>query len=587
MLTSLFQQEVEKVLLGKNVKFTESPADWRDQWIYFLLVDRFNNPHSKPVPDEYPCNVYQGGNFEGIIKKLSYLKKLGAGAIWISPVLFNPQWFHDYWGGYGIQNYLRIDPRFCSHPAEALKNPEIADNEFRKLIDEAHKHGIYIILDIVLNHMGDVFNYPGFGDSAPWKSDGEYKINWRDHFGDPHMNWTDISSVPNLPLDAGIWPKEFQKNDFFRRKGDLGNNTEIERGDFYTLKELVTEYLETDTNTYPVRNLLIRSFQYLIAKFDLDGYRIDTLQYIEPEFARIFGNSMREFGLSIGKKNFFMFGEVWNDDDEIKIAEFIGRNTEKNQELIGIDAVLDFPVRKRLHYICKGMMPPSELAMHYDYRRTVLKSIVSSHGDVSGDYVTFIDNHDLNSRFNIPLFPDQTKIMLTCLMTIQGIPCIYYGTEQGLDGNAPADDQRREYVREALWSKPDAFSEHHDFYKLIQELSKLRNDYPALKYGRQYFRACSESGTNFNYSSINGGLVSFSRILNDREILVVANTSVEQSIKVYVVVDKNLNPAGNNWKVIFSTNNNSYGLIETVEKTDCHAVMVTLDPMEAQILVQG
>jgi hypothetical protein len=114
MLKSLFQNEVRKILSGENEKFTESPADWRDQWIYFLLTDRFNNPHSQPNPDIYPCNVYQGGKFEGIIAKLPYLKKLGAGAIWISPVLFNPQWFRNYWGGYGIQNFLRTDPRFCT-----------------------------------------------------------------------------------------------------------------------------------------------------------------------------------------------------------------------------------------------------------------------------------------------------------------------------------------------------------------------------------------------------------------------------------------------------------------------------------------
>ena len=81
MLTSLFQTEVQKILSGKNIKFTESPTDWRDQWIYFLLVDRFNNPDSKPNPPDYPCNFYQGGKFEGIIEQLPYLKKLGAGVV--------------------------------------------------------------------------------------------------------------------------------------------------------------------------------------------------------------------------------------------------------------------------------------------------------------------------------------------------------------------------------------------------------------------------------------------------------------------------------------------------------------------------
>jgi len=87
-----------------------SPADWRDHWIYFLLVDRFNNPAAPPRCSD-PCNRYQGGNFAGIQERLPYLKDLGAGAVWLSPVLMNPPWFKDYWGGYGISDFLRIEPR--------------------------------------------------------------------------------------------------------------------------------------------------------------------------------------------------------------------------------------------------------------------------------------------------------------------------------------------------------------------------------------------------------------------------------------------------------------------------------------------
>ena len=136
-----------------------SPADWRDHWIYFLLVDRFNNPSALPNPNVVPCNTYQGGNFAGIRQQLPYLKELGAGAIWLSPVLINPQWFTDYWGGYGIFDFLRIEPRFCSDPEAARLDPSIADKEFRELVDEAHSMGIYVVLDIVLNHTGDLFNY--------------------------------------------------------------------------------------------------------------------------------------------------------------------------------------------------------------------------------------------------------------------------------------------------------------------------------------------------------------------------------------------------------------------------------------------
>ena len=78
----------------------------------------------------------------------------------------------------------------------------------------------------------------------------------------------------------------------------------------------------------------------------MDAYRIDTLKFIEPDFARLFGNAMREYALSVGKKNFFTFGEVF--DEEEKIAQFIGRNAGLIEDPIGVDASLDFPLFFRL-----------------------------------------------------------------------------------------------------------------------------------------------------------------------------------------------------------------------------------------------
>lgn len=589
MPRSLFDPSVDKAMKAEPVTISmsggrkvhspfPSPADWRDHWIYFLLVDRFNNPYALPKYSE-PCGLYQGGNFSGIKAKLPYLKKLGAGALWISPVLKNPGWFKDFWGGYVISDFLTIEPRYCKDPLAARQNPELADKEFRELVDEAHACGLYVIMDIVLNHAGDLFNYEGIRDAAPW-SDKEYAIYWRDKNGTARSDWTDIGLINNLPYEAGVWPEEFQRNDYFRRKGTKDNNNQPYQGDFYTLKELVTEYKIQDKPVFPVRDLLIRAYQYLIAKFDIDGYRIDTLQYIEPEFARVFGNAIREYALSIGKKNFFTFGEVWQDDEESKIAEFVGRNTVDDDHLVGVDAAIDFPVRKRLVSIIKGFMPPSALADHYDYRRKALKSVVSSHGEAGRYYVTFVDNHDLNERFHNPLYPEQTKMALAMLMSLQGIPCIYYGTEQGLSGHG----NTREYVREALWGIHHAFSENHDIYIAIQELTKVRNENPELRYGRQYFRPCSGNGVDFGYSEYNGGIIAFSRILNNSEVLVVGNTNVNARQKIYIVVDMNLNPLNKEWKILYSNFNQPEKPELTSLQSQCKCVRVSLSPMEVQIL---
>ncbi len=149
------------------------------------------------------------------------------------------------------------------------------------------------------------------------------------------------------------------------------------------------------------------------------------------------------------------------------------------------------------------------------------RTVMSSHGDAGAYFVTFLDNHDLNERFHWPPMPEQTTLALACLFTLQGIPCVYYGTEQGLSGRGPT----REAVREDLWAQPSPFDPTHSLYLCIQRLSKLRGREPALRYGRQYLREVSGDGANFGYSPYPGGVLAYSRILDDREIVVVANAS--------------------------------------------------------------
>ena len=237
-------------------------------------------------------------------------------------------------------------------------------------------------------------------------------------------------------------------------------------------------------------------------------------------------------------------------------------------------------MRRRLVEVCKGFAPPADLSGHFDHRRKVLRKIVSSHGDAGRHYVTFLDNHDLNERFHNAQYPEQTKLALTCLMTLQGIPCIYYGTEQELDGRG----ERREYVREALWGRPSAFASDRPIYRLIRDLTRLRAENPTLRFGRQYFRECSGNGVDFGYSPYPGGVLAFSRILNDRELLIAANASAVQPAQVHVVVDSNLHATGNAWTVLFSTHSQPQAPMPTSTHGGSRTLQVKLAPMEAQVL---
>ena len=181
---AVFHEPSKKIVVDNmalSVPFA-SPADWRDRWIYFLLVDRFSHPNNPPAHSD-PYLPYQGGSFEGIKQRLDYLKDLGVGAVWLSPVQYNPQWFRDFYGGYGIQDFLRIEPRFCKDPQIALADPQVAADEFRELVDHIHAKGMYVLADIVLNHMGDLFNYEGMSDHREWNAHREYDVYWRNEQG--------------------------------------------------------------------------------------------------------------------------------------------------------------------------------------------------------------------------------------------------------------------------------------------------------------------------------------------------------------------------------------------------------------------
>jgi glycosidase len=601
MPTSLFDAEFQQVYnaaranAGKPHGPFPSPADWRDTWIYFLMVDRFNNKTRPPrhAPFDDPgFSDYQGGKFSGVQAQLSYIKSLGAGAIWLSPVLKNLP-FDPSYHGYGIHDFLRAEPRFAD-------NPQNADNELRALVDAAHGQGLYVIFDIVLNHTGDVFAYVcddndqncrNTGGSESVYSDALRTVQWRDSAGKPHPEWTSVDALAAPDPDAVVWPAELQHDVFFRRHGGTAPGPDDTVGDFASLKQMMTE-------DPALQGFLIRVYQYVVARFDVDGFRIDTLRYLKGNLPRLFGNSMREFALQIGKKNFFTFGEVYDSAAEQDIAKFIGRNSSDGGDLVGVDAAVDYPLFNALKPVVKGFCPPAQLAGMYQFRKQAEQYVLSSHGDATRFFVTFLDNHDVKERIryvdpaNPGALDDQVTLGLACLYTLPGIPCLYYGTEQGLHGRGSD-----EAVREALWGGP-GFNRTSFFYTAVQKIAAARAARPALRYGRFYFRPVSGDGMNFGVSAFSPGTVAFSRILNDEEIVIAANASGSQPASLQVIVDASLNEIGARYHVVYS-NKSAPAAPTAVQQTGAVVVYeadgtlgagplrvigITLQPFEVQIL---
>jgi glycosidase len=268
---------------------------------------------------------------------------------------------------------------------------------------------------------------------------------------------------------------------------------------------------------------------------------------------------------------------------------------------VGVDAALDFPLFFHLPSVAKGFAPPTDIINVYQQRKMVEREVLSSHGEAGRFFVTFLDNHDMTQRFRFAAtdapdtFDPQVILGITLLFTLQGIPCLYYGTEQALHGHGDRD----QYVREALWGKPQAFDTAHPFYQAIQQLSAIRASQPALRYGRLYFRPLSGDQVHFGVSSFAPGVLAFSRILNNQELVVVTNANTQGGFQGHVLVDRFLHQEGDTFRVLNNPAATPPGQVVLrsnleiqevgggISSGPAQMIQVNLQPMEAQILAKA
>ena len=566
---------VRSVALARRTPFFPSPVDWRNEIIYFLLPDRFSDGGESGRPLVDPSNRqsnrpagfrwdrwsgsgggrFQGGNLKGITSKLDYLKNLGVTTLWVGPTF--KQRIHDNsYHGYAIQDFLDIDPRFGNR------------RDIVELVTEAHKRGIRILLDVVFNHTGNNWIYANGSDQPsyqPWPLFYQ-KGDWRNRQGG-------FSNTIQGP-DDGVWPREFQHDDYYTRagEGNLGAgdiddpHAEMRRTDFVGNRDI--NYDGTSA-----LDDIARCYKYWIALTDCDGFRVDTLKHADEETARNFCGSIKEFAANIGKDNFFLVGEVaGGDNDADRYLEVLGTN---------LNATLDLGQTKlALRAVAKGLAAPSS---YFDLLK-IWDDDLGSHRGSGKQRVSVLDDHDHVSgekiRFSFRASNDHQVVAGVAIQLFSlGIPCIYYGTEQSLSGPEPGQEVYLQnfggndtYLREAMFGPQhprkaglnglatgtEEFDESlpgfgafgttgaHCFnpdspaYVRIAALIKVRNDFPVLRNGRQYQRPISNFGFPFAQPPA-GELIAWSRILDDEEALCVVNGHGEETRGGDVLVDGNLN----------------------------------------------
>ncbi|MGH9629741.1 MAG: alpha-amylase family glycosyl hydrolase, partial [Bryobacteraceae bacterium] len=552
-----------------------SPADWRDQTLYFLLPDRFsdgseggrpqfdrNNPGQFAVVDKAGWMTagkrFTGGTLNGIRSKLNYLQGLGITALWIGPVWKQCASLETY-HGYGIQNFLDVDPRYGSR------------QDLRDLVDAAHSQGMYVLLDIIYNHAGDVFFYDSNGNpesQMPYRYQPPYPVHgWRDQLGGSIL-------APGSVQDA-VWPEDLQNHGFFTRAGRIGRfdpeswedplhpETEFRRGDFFDLKNLELHNAGLSA--------VVDVYRYWVALTDCDGFRIDTVKHVPFDVSRHFCGGIREFAETIGKSNFLLLGEVTGGSGMARdYLDIFGRN---------LDAALDIgDPAQRLHNMVKGFHPPEDF-----FRIFGGHDHLGSHREVGRYHVSILDDHDMVGRSKrrfaagntIAARDAQAAHAVGAQMTTLGIPCVYYGTEQGFDGSAndhdsgiePLDDGKipfeDRYIREGMFggafgafrtSGCHFFDPDHPAYLRIAAIARVRNRSDgiglALRRGRIYLREVSFDGSHF-FVPGREQAAAWSRILFRTEVVVCLNTDGNNPRAAHVTIDAGLHANVNQLRVLY------------------------------------
>ncbi len=229
-------------------------TDWRDAVVYFVVLDRFadGNRANNANVDLSAKGTFHGGDLAGLIQQLDELESLGITALWITPVVDNidsfvtgagfPDWaYHGYWA----DDFNKLDPRFGT------------EAELKQLVDESHRRGIRVLLDVVYNHAGYNSRYMLDPKTKGWLRSNENGTCGND----------DITScVAGLP-------------------------------------DFRTEMPE-------VRDYLIDAHLALAKRVGLDGFRLDTVKHVTHEFWQ---EHRRRLNAELGE-NFFLLGEVWGGD---------------------------------------------------------------------------------------------------------------------------------------------------------------------------------------------------------------------------------------------------------------------------------
>ncbi|WP_418277742.1 pullulanase-type alpha-1,6-glucosidase [Isoptericola jiangsuensis] len=507
-----------------------------DERFYFVMTDRFANgdptndtggiegdrlDHGFDPTDK---GFYSGGDIAGIRDRLDYVEGLGTTAIWLTPSLLNrpvqgtgddvSAGYHGYW----ITDFTRIDPHLGTN------------DELRGLIDDAHERGIKVYFDIITNHTADVVDYAegtyGYVDQAtsPYTDAAGNAFDPADVAGSDDFPALDAAtSFPYTPVidpeDADVKvPAWLNDPTLYHNRGNsTWSGESVTYGDFDGLDDLMTEDPRVVDGFVDVYSDWI--------DLGIDGFRIDTVKHVNPEFWETWTAEVMDHAHAQGKDDFFMFGEVY-DADAAKTSPYV-RDTD-------MSSVLDFSFQAAAASFASGNSARGLATLYAsDDRYTTPTTSAAA-------LPTFLGNHDMGrigymlAGTDDPLARDELAHELMYLT--RGQPVVYYGDEQGFAGTGGDKDARQtlfatqvdSYADQPLVTgEPAGSVDRYDtdapLYDHVAALAALREEHPALATGAQIERFVGED------SHGGRGYYAFSRVDRAEKIehLVAVNNAAQ------------------------------------------------------------
>ncbi len=463
----------------------EVPFIWEAANLYFLLTDRFNNGDQandinfNRTKETAVLRGFKGGDLKGITQKINegYFTKLGVNAIWMTPIVEQihggmdegtgvTYGFHGYW----TKDWTALDPNFGTK------------EDLKILVETAHKNGIRIVLDAVINHTGPVTQ-----KDAVWPNEWVRETptcQFKDY--DTNVNCALVTNLPDIKTES---QQNIEIPSFLAEKWKNEGRLEQE------ISELEAFFKKTGYPKAP-RFYIMKWLADYILDFGIDGYRCDTVKHTEPyvwkEFKEVCNTAFDTWKTNNPEKvlddnSFYLVGEVYHYNASKEVSYNYG-DKKVNYYNYGFNSLINFDLKNDKTSSYESLFSKYSNLLNNEYKGVGLLNYMTSHDDA----------HPFDKPREKPF--ETANRLLLCPGTAQ----IYYGDESArnliVEGTI-GDATLRSFMN---WEQIETDSKTQEILVHWQKLGQFRKNHPAIGAGNHqmisahpYIFQRTFSATNF------------------------------------------------------------------------------------------